>query len=87
MWKLLVLRTNTDDGLDTFMLASFGFAYGRCGSNSTLWRGALRLRSGRAVVSWRTLPAAQFNEILKERSETGPSQSVSVRKNFAECFQ
>ena len=40
----VVLRINTDDGLDTFMPASFGFAYGGCGSNSTLWRGALRLR-------------------------------------------
>jgi hypothetical protein len=30
---------------------------------------------------------AQFSEILKERSETGPSQNVSVRKKIADCFQ
>jgi hypothetical protein len=31
--------------------------------------------------------AAQFSKNLKESSETGPSQNVSVRKNFAACFQ
>jgi hypothetical protein len=31
--------------------------------------------------------AAQFSKNSKERSQTRPSQNVSVRKNFAACFQ
>jgi len=31
--------------------------------------------------------AAQFSKNLKERSQTRPSQNVSVRKKFADYFQ